>query len=88
MTPAPLVWHAVRTGESPGVWRGWGVVCLDQIYWTAILLAKQCFLFLLILLLMTQIKALLPNEWLVSSLQKKRESRASVQGGQIEFRGG
>lgn len=37
---------------------------------------------------MTQIKALLPNEWLASWLQKKWESRASVQGGQIEFWGG
>lgn len=37
---------------------------------------------------MTQIKALLPNEWLASWLQRRRESQASVQRGKIEFGGG
>lgn len=65
---------------------GGGVGCLDQIYWSAVLFGKRWFS--PFFFLMIQIKALLPNESLASRPRKKRKTQASVQGGEIEFRGG
>lgn len=70
-----------QLGES-GVW---GVGCLDQIYWSAVLFRKRWFS--PFFFLMIQIKALLPNELLASRPRKRRKTQASVQGGEIEFRG-
>lgn len=52
------------TNPTACMWSQKKVLCLDQIYWRAILLGKHGFL-------MTQIKRLLPNELLARPLQRK-----------------